>query len=156
MRNLPASFARPRCAVAGDFARKGRRTRRRKLRTAAGTVELVCWHVGCRGCGRVFAPLLQMLGLSDKWRTDRLTVDLADLSTQVSFARAGQISAELAGTSATGRQAHNAVADVAALLTGTDSTLGAGHPRPDVMQLDGTEVRAETNGWAPSPTSRSV
>src|SRR5674536_353086 len=43
----------------------------------------------------------------------------------MSFARAGRVDAELAGTSATAGQAHNAMADVAALLTG-------GHePEPD-------------------------
>ncbi len=46
-----------------------------------------------------------MLGLSGKRRTDRRTVDLADLSTQVSFACAGQISRALAGTSVTGGKA---------------------------------------------------
>jgi hypothetical protein len=142
VRGLAAPFACPRCGSRVDFARKGRRTRKRKLHTAAGTVELVCWHVGCRDCGRVFAPLLLMLGLSGKRRTDRLTVDLAELSTQVSFARAGQLSRQLAGTGATGGQAHNAVADLAALLTGADRTLGPGHPRPDVVVLDGTGVRA--------------
>jgi len=145
VRGLAAPFACPRCGSRVDFARKGRRTRKRKLHTAAGTVELVCWHVGCRDCGRVFAPLLLMLGLSGKRRTDRLTVDLAELSTQVSFARAGQISRELAGTTATAGQGHNAVADVAALLTGTDGTLGPGHPAPDVVALDGTGVRAGTS-----------
>lgn len=53
--------------------------------------------VGCRGCGREFAPLLVMLGLSGTWRTDRLTADLAELAGQVSFARPGWISGELAG-----------------------------------------------------------
>src|SRR5664279_4036082 len=97
----------------------------RKLHTAAGTVELILWHVGCRGCGRNFAPLLVILGLSGKRRTDRLSLDLAELGTQMSFARAGRVDAELAGTSATAGQAHNAMADVAALLTG-------GHePEPD-------------------------
>lgn len=60
---------------------RGRRTRRRKLHTAAGTVELMLWNVGCRRCGRVFAPLLEMLGPSGRRRTNRLTVDLAELST---------------------------------------------------------------------------
>ena len=142
VRGLPAPFGCPRCGTTEDFARKGKRTRKRKLHTAAGTVELVCWHVGCRDCRRVFAPLLIMLGLSGKRRSDRLTVDLAELSTQVSFARTGQISRELAGTGATGGQAHNAVADMAALLTGDDGALGPGHPSPDVVQLDGTGVRA--------------
>src|SRR5664279_1951212 len=70
-------------------------------------------------------PLLVILGLSGKRRTDRLSLDLAELGTQMSFARAGRVDAELAGTSATAGQAHNAMADVAALLTG-------GHePEPD-------------------------
>lgn len=71
VRGLVAPFACPRCGAKEDFARKGKRTRKRKLHTAAGTVELVLWNVGCRDCGRVFAPLLVMLGLSGKRRTDR-------------------------------------------------------------------------------------
>jgi len=71
VRDLAAPFGCPRCGAREDFARKGKRTRKRKLHTAAGTVELVLWHVGCRECGRVFAPLLLMLGLSGKRRTDR-------------------------------------------------------------------------------------
>jgi hypothetical protein len=145
VRGLPAPFACPRCEMAEDFIRKGKRTRKRKLHTAAGMVELVLWHVGCRGCGRVFAPLLIMLGLSGKRRTDRLTVDLAELGTQVSFARAAGLSRELAGTAATAGQAHNALADTAALLSGTDGTLGSGHPCPEVVQLDGTGARAGRN-----------
>jgi len=145
VRDLAAPFGCPRCGAREDFARKGKRTRKRKLHTAAGTVELVLWHVGCRECGRVFAPLLLMLGLSGKRRTDRLTVSLAELGTQVSFARAAGLSRELAGTTATAGQAHNALADTAALLTGAEGTLGPGHPAPDVVMLDGTGARAGTN-----------
>jgi hypothetical protein len=150
VRGLAAPFACPRWEMVEDFVRKGKRTRRRKLHTAAGTVALVVWNVGCRGCGRVFAPLLVMLGLSGKRRTDRLTVDVAELGTQVSFARAAGLSRELAGTTATVGQAHNALADTAALLSGTDGTLGPGHPAPDVVALEGTGARAGTtkNGWA--------
>jgi len=148
VRGLPAPFACPGCQAGQDFARKGKRTRPRVLHTAAGKVELVLWHVGCRGCGKVFAPLLLMLGLSGKRRTDRLTVDLAELSTQMSFARGARLSSELAGTGATAGQAHGALADVAAILTGPagpdgeGGTLGAAHPKPDVVLLDGTGVRA--------------
>src|SRR5674536_359161 len=74
---LLAPFACPGCGAREDFARKGKRTRPRKLHTAAGTVELILWHVGCRGCGRNFAPLLVILGLSGKRRTDRLSRDRA-------------------------------------------------------------------------------
>src|SRR5664279_1176734 len=49
--------------------------------------------------------LLVILGLSGKRRTDRLSLDLAELGTQMSFARAGRVDAELAGTSATAGQA---------------------------------------------------
>ena len=151
VRGLPAPFACPGCQVREDFVRKGKRTRPRVLHTAAGKVEIVLWHVGCRGCKKVFAPLLLMLGLAGKRRTDRLTVDLAELSTQMSFARAARLDAQLAGTAATAGQAHNALADVAAILTGptdpdapegTIGVLGAAHSSPDVVLLDGTGVRA--------------
>ena len=125
VRGLVAPFGCTGCEVREDFARKGRRTRPRKLHTAVGTLELIVWHVGCRGCGKVFSPLLAMLGLSGKRRTDRLTLDLAELSTQMSFARAAALDRQLAGSSATAGQAHNAVADTAALLT------GAGEHEPD-------------------------
>ncbi|MGH8774315.1 MAG: hypothetical protein ACRDWI_03810 [Jiangellaceae bacterium] len=150
VRGLAAPFACPGCAAGKDFARKGRRTRPRKLHTSAGPVEIILWHVRCRGCGRNFAPLLVMLGLSGKRRTDRLTVDLAELGVQMSFARAARVDRELAGTGATAGQAHHALADVAALLTGSDGTLGPAHPAPEVVLLDGTGVRAGTakNGTA--------
>src|SRR5664280_259103 len=57
VRGRLAPFACPGCGAREDFARKGKRTRPRKLHSAAGTVELILWHVGCRGCGRNFAPL---------------------------------------------------------------------------------------------------
>ena len=115
---LAAPFRCPRCGAGEDFARKGKRNRARVLHTAAGRVEIVLWQVGCRGCGKVFAPLLGMLGLEGKRKTDRLTLDLAELGSQMSFARAGTISRGLGGTDATGGAAHTAVADVAALLRG--------------------------------------
>jgi hypothetical protein len=99
------------------------------------------WHVGCCSCGRNFAPLLLMLGLSGKRRTDRLTVDLAELGTQMSSARAARTDSELAGTEATAGQAHNALADVAAVLA-PEGELGPAHGAPDVVLLDGTGVRA--------------
>jgi hypothetical protein len=64
VRGLPAPFACTKCQADSDFPRKGRRTRPRVLHTAAGKVEIILWHVGCRSCGRNFAPLLLMLGLS--------------------------------------------------------------------------------------------
>ena len=55
-----------------DFARKGKRTRPRRIDTSVGIVRVQLANVGCRACGRVFAPLLLMLDLSGRRRTDRL------------------------------------------------------------------------------------
>src|SRR5688500_20376828 len=71
VRDLPAPFGCPGCGVMSDFARKGKRTRPRRFDTAAGIVRIQLANVGCRSCGRVFAPLLLMLDLSGKRRTDR-------------------------------------------------------------------------------------
>src|SRR2546422_2695316 len=97
VRHLPAPFACPGCGAREDFARKGKRTRPRRLDTAAGTLRLQLAHVGCRACGKVFAPLLVLLGLAGKRRTDRLTVDLAELGMQMSFARAASVAGEIGG-----------------------------------------------------------
>src|SRR5664280_2051240 len=56
VRGRLAPFACPGCGAREDFARKGKRTRPRKLHTAAGTVELILWHVGCRGWGSSGCP----------------------------------------------------------------------------------------------------
>lgn len=77
VRGLAAPLACTRCGAEEDFARKGRRNRLRRLDTIIGTVGFRLWQVRCRGCDRVFAPLLAMLGLVCKRRSDRLTVDLA-------------------------------------------------------------------------------
>jgi hypothetical protein len=90
VRDLPAPFGCPGCGVMSDFARKGKRTRPRRFDTAAGIVRIQLANVGCRSCGRVFAPLLLMLDLSGKRRTDRLMAELAELASQMSFARAGR------------------------------------------------------------------
>lgn len=63
-----------------------------------------------------------MLGLSGKRRTDRFTLDLAQLSAQIGFARADRIDDQLSGPGASPGQAHGTLADVAALLTGRDGT----------------------------------
>ena len=101
-RGLPAPFACPGCRAGEDFARKGRRTRPRRFDTAAGRVEVRLWHVGCRSCGKVFAPLLELMDLHGKRRTDRLTLDLAELAAQISFRRAASLAGELSGRQATG------------------------------------------------------
>jgi hypothetical protein len=122
----PAPFECPGCRSREGFVRKGRRTRPRTLRTAAGVLKLRVWHVGCTraGCRKVFSPLLVMLRLSGKRRTDRLTLDLAELGTQMSFARSAAVDRLLAGTGATATTAHQSMADLAAVLAGD------GQPEP--------------------------
>ena len=141
VRDLPAPFGCPGCGVMSDFARKGMRTRPRRFDTAAGIVRLHLANVGCRSCGRVFAPLLQMLDLMGKRRTDRLSVELAELASQMSFARAGAIAAGF-GLPASAGRAHHAVADVAARLDGVGDPEAGGPARADVVILDGTGMRA--------------
>ncbi|MGH3739168.1 MAG: hypothetical protein ACRDT6_26750 [Micromonosporaceae bacterium] len=126
---------------AEDFARYGVRNRARRFHTSVGRVELRLANVRCRACEKVFAPLLIVLGLQGKRRTDRLTVDLAELATQMSFARAARVDRELAGNGASAGQAHNALADVAAVLA-PEGALGPAHTWPEVVLLDGTGVRA--------------
>src|SRR3954463_511410 len=136
VRGLPAPFGCPGCGVMSDFARKGKRTRPRRFDTAAGIVRIQLANVGCRACGRVFAPLLLMLDLSGRRRTDRLMVELAELATQMSFARAGATAASFGVPGSAGR-AHAAVADVPPLL-------------PEVGQPDASGAPAGAAAW---PTS---
>lgn len=141
VRDIPAPFGCPGCGVMSDFARKGMRTRPRRFDTAAGIVRLHLANVGCRSCGRVFAPLLQMLDLMGKRRTDRLSVELAELASQMSFSRAGAIAAGF-GLPASAGRAHHAVADVAARLDSVGDPDAGGPARADVVVLDGTGMRA--------------
>ena len=144
VRDLPAPFGCPGCAVMSDFARKGKRTRMRRFTTAAGVVEVRLANVGCRSCGRVFAPLLLLLDLSGKRRTDRLMIELAELASQMSFARAGAVAASFGVPGSAGR-AHSAVADLAPLLAGIGRPEAPGAPGgADVVILDGTGMRASS------------
>jgi hypothetical protein len=142
VRDLPAPFGCPGCGVMSDFARKGKRTRPRRFDTAAGVVRIQLANVGCRSCGRVFAPLLLMLELSGKRRTDRLMAELAELASQMSFARAGAVAASFGLPGSAGR-AHGAVADLAPLLEGIGRPGTPGAPAgAEVVILDGTGMRA--------------
>ena len=144
VRELPAPFGCPGCGVMSDFARKGKRTRPRRFDTAAGVVRIQLANVGCRACGRVFAPLLLMLDLSGKRRTDRLMAELAELASQMSFARSGAVAAAFGLPGSAGR-AHAAVADLAPLLDGVGRPEVPGAPAgADVVILDGTGMRASS------------
>lgn len=141
VRDLLAPFGCPGCGVMSDFARKGMRSRLRRFDTAAGVVRVRLANVGCRSCGRVFAPLLLMLDLSGKRRTDRLSVELAELASQMSFARAGALAGHFGLPGSAGR-AHHAVADVAPLLASVGDPDAGGPAQAAVVVLDGTGMRA--------------
>jgi hypothetical protein len=134
----PAPFACPGCEAQHDFARKGRRNRLRRLDTTIGTVRFRLWQVRCRDCNKVFAPLLPMLGLFLKRRSDRLTVDLAETATHMSYGRTAATHRRLTGARPSAGQAHAAVADIAAIL----ADLGPATTRSPVIMLDGTGMRA--------------
>lgn len=140
-RGLPAPFACPGCGAGRDFARKGRRTRPRRFDTSAGKVEVRLWHVGCRECGKVFAPLLELMDLHGKRRTDRLSLDLAELASQMSFKRSANTASALSSRPATAGGTHRAMADIAAIIA-PDGVLGPAVAQADVVILDGTGVRA--------------
>lgn len=143
VRGLLAPFACPGCGAGSDFVRKGRRSRLRRFDTAAGRVEVRLWHVGCRSCGKVFAPLLELMDLHGKRRTDRLTMDLAELAAQMSFERSAATAKALSARPATAGSAHHSLADVAGVLAPA-GRIGPAVPRADVVILDGTGVRAGT------------
>jgi hypothetical protein len=176
-RVLSAPFACPGCGARNDFARKGHRSRARRLDTSIGRLSLRLANVICRSCERVFAPLLVLLGLDGVRRTDRLGLRLAALSTQMSFARSARVAGEVGAMPATAGGAHTSLADVAGLL----GDLPPADTRPEVVLLDGIGARAgagklgvgvnlavglngrdgplrrrraHTAGWAPPPTSR--
>jgi hypothetical protein len=139
-RGLPAPFACPRqnCGATSDFARKGRRSRRRVLDTSIGTLRLRLANVICRACERVFAPLLVLLDLYRVRRTDRLMLGLAELGTQMSFARTAEVADQVGAMPASAGAAHTSLADVAGLL----GDLPPADTRPQVVLLDGTGARA--------------
>lgn len=123
-----------------DFARKGMRTRLRRFDTAAGVVRIRLASVGCRSCGRVFAPLLLLLDVSGRRRTDQLSVELAELATQMSFSRAGAVAHRFGLPGSAGRARHS-VADIAPRLFAVGAA-GVGPSGSDVVILDGTGMRA--------------
>jgi hypothetical protein len=139
-RHLPAPFACPRegCGATSDFARKGRRSRRRRLDTSVGVLRLRLANVICRACERVFAPLLELLDLKQVRRTDRLMLRLAELGTQMSFGRSARVAGEVGAMPATSGSAHTSLADVAGLL----GDLPPADTSPQVVLLDGTGARA--------------
>lgn len=89
----------------------------------------------------MFAPLLVMMDLQGKRRTDRLSLDPAELASQMSFPRSAVTAGALSARRATGGGAHRAVADVAGILA-PGEVLRPAVAQADVVILDGTGVRA--------------
>jgi len=85
--------------------------------------------------------LLELMDLQGKRRTDRLTLDVAELAAQMSFQRASDVARGLSARSASPGGAHRAVAEVAAWLA-PEGRLDSAVAHADVVILDGTGVRA--------------
>ncbi len=83
------------------------------------------------------------MDLQGKRRIDRLSLDLAELSSQMSFRRAADVANGLSGRKASGGGAHQSMADIAAVLA-PNGMLGPAVAQADVVILDGTGVRAGT------------
>lgn len=132
-----APWACTRCASRRGFRRRGQRPGGRTVLTKAGKVLLAAWQVECRRCGRRFVPVLELLGLG---RHQRRSVGVAEmaagLATEVAYAKASRLLAELAGIDLSARSVRR---DTLALAA---ERLGPELAEVPVLLLDGTGVRA--------------
>jgi hypothetical protein len=127
------------CGNRRGFRRRGFRQRDRKLASACGGVSFRAAQVECWRCARRFAPALGLLGLRPyQRRTDRLSELAVGLATEVAYAKASALLAELAGPEVSARSIRRDVAAVA------PERLGPEISDVPVVLLDGTGERAGT------------
>ena len=92
------------CGSRRGFRRRGFRQRDRKLDAACGGISFRTAQVECLTCARRFAPVLVLLGLRPyQRRTDRLSELAVGLATEVAYAKASALLAELAGAEVSSR-----------------------------------------------------
>lgn len=71
-----------------SFRRQGHRSRPRMVKTDLGLIDFPVAYVECRGCGKKFAPILELLGLESRSRhTGSLERVAMEAVSQTSFAR---------------------------------------------------------------------
>jgi hypothetical protein len=132
-----APWACTRCGNRRGFRRRGQRPGGRTILTKAGKVRLAAWQVECRRCGRRFVPVLELLGLSAyQRRSVGVTEMAAALATEVAYAKAARLLAELAGIDLSARSVRRDTLSLAPTRIGPETLEVA------VLLLDGTGVRA--------------
>jgi hypothetical protein len=132
-----APWGCPGCASRRGFARRGFRQRARTIESACGEVTLRVAQLGCRGCGRRFAPMLGLLGVRPyQRRTERLSDLAAGLATEVAYAKASALLGELAGARLSPRSIRRDV------VARAPERLGPDVLEVPIVLLDGTGERA--------------
>lgn len=132
-----APWACTRCGNRRGFRRRGQRPGGRTILTKAGKVRLAAWQVECRSCGRRFVPVLELLGLARHQRRSTAVAEMAAaLATEVAYAKASRLLAELAGIDLSARSVRRDTLGLASKRIGPE-TLDV-----PVLLLDGTGVRA--------------
>jgi hypothetical protein len=132
-----APWACTRCGNRRGFRRRGRRPGGRTVLTRAGRVLLAAWQVECRACGRRFVPVVELLGLGRYQRRSTGVAEMAAaLATEVAYAKAARLLAELAGIDLSARSVRRDTLSLAPARIGPESL------EVPVLLLDGTGVRA--------------
>ena len=135
-----APWACTRCGNRRGFRRRGQRPGGRTVLTKAGKVRLAAWQVECRSCGRRFVPILELLGVAAfKRRSVGVAEMAAALATEVAYAKAARLLAELAGVDLSARSVRRDTLSLAPARIGPEIT------QVPVLLLDGTGVRAGEN-----------
>ncbi len=136
---LEAPWCCTECGSRRGFRRRGFRPKPRKVTTACGKVSFRSQQLGCRACGRRFAPAAELLGLRPhQRRTEALGELAASLAVEVAYAKASRLLAGLAGPSVSARSIRRDVIAMAPERIGPEIT------EVPVLLLDGTGERAGT------------
>jgi hypothetical protein len=129
-----------RCGNRRGFRRRGQRPGGRTVLTKAGKVRLAAWQVECRPCGRRFVPVLELLGVAAHARRSVGVAEMAAaLATEVAYAKAARLLAELAGIDLSARSVRRDTLSLAPARVGPETL------EVPVLLLDGTGVRAGEN-----------
>ena len=125
------------CGNRRGFRRRGQRPGGRTVLVKSGKVRLAAWQVECRRCARRFVPVLELLGLpAFKRRSVGVAEMAAALATEVAYAKASRLLAELAGIEISARTVRRDTLSLA------PERLGSELSEVPVLLLDGTGVRA--------------
>jgi hypothetical protein len=132
-----APWACIRCRNRRGFRRRGQRPGGRSVVTKVGKVRLAAWQVECRACSRRNVAVLELLGLGRHQRPSSAVAEMATaLATEVAYAKAARLLAELAGIDLSTRSVRRVTLSLA------PARIDPGILGVPVMLLDRTGVRA--------------